>query len=98
MQADIIKTILGYLPIAAPEMFKKWKVVIISVRQEYKSTKERIKTKLADILFKVFNTDGTKNREVTRFMPLEVKINRHKEQINTVVIDLNDMGMFLEHN
>ena len=60
--------------------------------------KERIKTKLADILFKVFNTDGTKNREVTRFMPLEVKINRHKEQINTVVIDLNDMGMFLEHN
>jgi len=30
---------LGYPPIAAPETLKKWKVAIISVRQEYKSTK-----------------------------------------------------------
>ena len=37
---DIIKTILGYPPIAAPETLKEWKVVIISVGQEYKSTEE----------------------------------------------------------
>jgi len=38
VQPDIIKIILGYLPIAAPETFKKWKVVITSVGQGYEST------------------------------------------------------------
>ena len=37
---DIIKTILGYLPIVMPETLKKWKVAIISVGQEYKSTEK----------------------------------------------------------
>ena len=37
IQADIIKMILEYLPIAALEMLKKWKVAITSVRQEYES-------------------------------------------------------------
>ena len=37
MRQDIIKTILGYLPIAAPE----WKVAITSVKQEYKSMEKR---------------------------------------------------------
>ena len=32
-----------------------------------------------DRSFKVFNTDGTKNGEVTRFTPLEVEIDGHKE-------------------
>ena len=31
-------------------------------------------------------------------MPLEMKINRYKENINTVVIDLNSTGMFLEYD
>ena len=35
---DIIKMILGYLPIAMPETLKEWKVVITSVGQGYKST------------------------------------------------------------
>ena len=35
---DIIKTILGYPPIAMPEMLKEWKVAITSVGQGYKST------------------------------------------------------------
>ena len=39
---------------------------------------ERIKTKPADISFKVSNADGTKNGEVTRFALLEIEINRHK--------------------
>ena len=39
VQADIIKTILGYLPIAALETLKEWKVAIISVGQEYEFTK-----------------------------------------------------------
>ena len=32
VRSDIIKTILGYLSIVVPELLKKWKVVIISVR------------------------------------------------------------------
>ena len=40
IQQDIIKTILGYLLIAMLESFKKWKVVITSVGQGYKSTEE----------------------------------------------------------
>ena len=39
VQQDIIKTILEYTPIAAPETLKEWKVVITSVGQGYKSTK-----------------------------------------------------------
>jgi len=39
VRQDIIKTILGYLPIAALETLKEWKVAITSVGQGYKSTK-----------------------------------------------------------
>ena len=35
--ADIIKMILDYLPIAAPESLKEWKVAITLVEQDYKS-------------------------------------------------------------
>ena len=35
---DIIKTILGYPPIAMSETLKEWKVAIISVEQGYEST------------------------------------------------------------
>ena len=38
VRQDIIKTILGYPPIAMPETLKKWKVAITSVGQGYKST------------------------------------------------------------
>ena len=38
IQQDIIKMILGYLPIAMPESLKEWKVAITLVRQEYEST------------------------------------------------------------
>jgi len=38
---DIIKTILGYLPIAMPETLKEWKVAITSVGQGYESTEGR---------------------------------------------------------
>jgi len=38
VRSNIIKTILRYLPISAPETLKKWKMTIISVKQEYKST------------------------------------------------------------
>ena len=59
---------------------------------------ERIKIEPMERPFKVFNADGMKNREVIRFAPLEMEINRHKEQINVVVMDLNDTDMFLEYN
>ena len=38
VQANIIKTILGYLPMAAPNTLKEWNVVITSVEQGYEST------------------------------------------------------------
>ena len=38
---DIIKTILGYPPIAMPEILKEWKVAITSVGQGYESTEGR---------------------------------------------------------
>jgi len=41
VQQDIIKTILGYPPIAIPETLKKWKMVITLVGQEYESTEGR---------------------------------------------------------
>ena len=41
VQHNIIKTILGYLPMAAPEILKKWKMAITSVEQGYESTEGR---------------------------------------------------------
>ena len=38
-QQDIIKTILGYLPMAMPKTLKEWKVAIMSVGQGYESMK-----------------------------------------------------------
>ena len=40
---------------------------------------KRIQTKPINFSFEVFNTDGTKNREVIRVVPLEIEINRYKE-------------------
>jgi len=37
IQHNIIKTILGYPPIAVLEILKEWKMAIMSVEQEYKS-------------------------------------------------------------
>ena len=53
-----------------------------------------------DRLFKVFNANRTKNRKVTRFALLELEINKHTEKIDTVVINLNniDIFIFLEYN
>jgi len=39
VRQDIIKIILGYLPIIVPELFKKWKVMITLVGQGYELTK-----------------------------------------------------------
>ena len=49
-------------------------------------------------LFEVFNTDRTKNGEVTRVAPLEIEINSHKEQLEAAVMDLDRMDMFLGHD
>ena len=48
--------------------------------------------------FKIFNANKTKNGEVTRFVLLELKINRHMEQIDIAVTNLNSMDMFLGYN
>ena len=59
---------------------------------------KRIQMKSINFSFEVFNTDGTKNREVTKVAPLEIEINRHKEQLEAAVMDLNGMDMFLGHD
>jgi len=41
IQQYIIKTVLGYLPIAMLESLKEWKVAITSVGQGYESTEGR---------------------------------------------------------
>jgi len=41
VRTNIIKTILGYPPIAASEILKKWKIVIISVGQRYEFMESR---------------------------------------------------------
>ena len=46
----------------------------------------------------MFNADGTKNREVTKVAPLEVKINGHKETLEVAVTNLDGTDMFLEHD
>ena len=59
---------------------------------------KRIQIRSINFSFEVFNMDGTKNREVRRIVPLEVEINRHKEQVEVTVMALNGTDMFLGHN
>ena len=46
VQVDIIKTILGYLPMAAPDTLKEWKMAITSVGQRYKSMENQYDYKM----------------------------------------------------
>jgi len=59
---------------------------------------KRIQMKSIDFSFKVFNADGTKNREVTKVAPLEIEINEHKETLEVAVTDLDGTDMFLGHD
>jgi len=59
---------------------------------------KRIQMKSIDFSFEMFNTDGTKNREVTNVTPLEIEINRHKETLEAAVMDLDGTDMFLGHD
>ena len=59
---------------------------------------KRIQTKKIDFSFEVFNTDGTKNGEVTKVASLEVEINGHKEILEVAVTNLDGTDMFLGHN
>ena len=59
---------------------------------------KKIQTKPINFLFKVFNADETKNGEVTKVVPLEVEINRHKKTLEAVVMDLDGTDIFLGHN
>ena len=40
---------------------------------------KKIRTKLINFSFEVFNADRIKNKEVTKVAPLEIKINSHKK-------------------
>ena len=51
-----------------------------------------------DRSFEVFNIDGTKNREILRFTPLKLEINKYTERINVTITDLNGIDIFLGYN
>ena len=57
-----------------------------------------IQTKPINFSYEVFNVDGMKNRKMTKVVPLEIKINSYKEQLEAAVIDLNRTDMFLGHD
>jgi len=59
---------------------------------------KRIQTKPINFSFKVFNANGTKNREVTKMTSLKIEINRHKETLEAAVMDLDGTDMFLGHD
>ena len=59
---------------------------------------KRIQMKPINFSFKVFNVNRTKNRKVTSVVPLEIKINGYKEQLETAVTDLDGTDMFLGHD
>ena len=58
---------------------------------------KRIQTKPINFSFEVFNTDGTKNGEITKVVLLEVEINGHKETLEAAITDLDGTDMFLGH-
>jgi len=59
---------------------------------------KKIPTKPINFSFEVFNADSTKNGEVTKVAPLEIEIDRHTEQLEAAVTDLDGMDMFLGHD
>jgi len=59
---------------------------------------KRIQTKPINFSFEVFNTNRTKNGEVTRVVPLEIEINGHKEQLEAAVMDLDWTDMLLGYD
>ena len=59
---------------------------------------KRIQTQSINFSFGIYNTDRTKNENITRVALLEVEINRYKEYLEVTVIDLNGIDMFLEHD
>jgi len=59
---------------------------------------KRIQTRPINFSFEVFNTDGTKNGEVTKVAFLEIEINRYKETLEAAVMDLDRTDMFLGHD
>jgi len=59
---------------------------------------KKIQTRPINFSFEVFNADRTKNKEVTKVAPLEIKINKYTEQLEATVTDLNGMDMFLGHD
>jgi len=59
---------------------------------------KRIQMRPINFSFEVFNTNGTKNREITKVVPLEIEINGHKGKLEAAVMDLDGMDMFLGHD
>ena len=61
---------------------------------------KKIPTKMLKKSFDVYNSDRSRNSEKTikEFVLLELNSNRHIKQIDTVVLEIKETDLFLEHN
>jgi len=59
---------------------------------------KRIQTKPINFSFEFFNTNRTKNGEMTRVALLEIKINNHKKQLEVAIINLDKTDIFLGYD
>jgi len=59
-----------------------------------------ISTKSLPRPFDVYNSDGSRNGEKTikEFVPLEINLNGHIEQIDAIVSEIKETDLFLEHD
>jgi len=59
-----------------------------------------IPTKLLPKPFNMYNLDGSRNGEKTirEFVPLEINLNGHVEQIDAIVLEIKEMNLFLGHD
>ena len=55
---------------------------------------KRLQMRLINFSFEAFDIDKTKNREMTRMIPLEIEINEYKKQLKAVVTDLMEWTCF----
>ena len=59
-----------------------------------------IPTKSLPKPFNMYNSDGSRNgkKTIREFVPLEINLNEHIEQIDAVVSEIKEMDLFLGHD
>ena len=93
----MVTSVMGAM-IFAKELLDDHVLIMLTGINEQLVKDKKIPTKPVNFKREVFNADGTKNREVTKVVPLEIEINGHKETLEAAVMDLDGTDMFLGHD